>query len=154
MGFRCGIVGLPNAGKSTIFNALTAAAAQVASYPFCTIEPNIGICPVPDKRLDALALLTKPKKITPTTLEFFDIAGLVKGASKGEGLGNQFLGHIRNVDAVAHVVRCFADADVAHTYGTIDPRRDVEIIDAELMLADLEVVERRHEKVKRLLKAG
>jgi GTP-binding protein YchF len=154
MGFRCGIVGLPNAGKSTIFNALTAAAAEVASYPFCTIEPNVGICTVPDRRLDALASLIKPKKVTPTTLEFFDIAGLVKGASKGEGLGNQFLGHIRNVDAVAHVVRCFADADIAHTYGTIDPRRDVEIVDTELMLADLEVVERRLEKVRRLLKVG
>jgi hypothetical protein len=154
MGFRCGIVGLPNAGKSTIFNALTAAAAEVASYPFCTIEPNVGIVTVPDERLDALARLHKPKKVAPSTLEFFDIAGLVKGASTGEGLGNQFLGHIRNVDAIAHVVRCFADMDIAHLYGTIDPRRDVEIIDTELILADLEAVDRRLEKVKRLLKVG
>ena len=154
MGFRCGIVGLPNAGKSTIFNALTAATAEVASYPFCTIEPNVGIVPVPDERLDALARLNKPKKVTPSTLEFFDIAGLVKGASTGEGLGNQFLGHIRNVDAIAHVVRCFADMDIAHMYGTIDPRRDVEIIDTELILADLEAVDRRLDKVKRLLKVG
>ncbi|OGP84382.1 MAG: redox-regulated ATPase YchF [Deltaproteobacteria bacterium RBG_16_54_11] len=154
MGFRCGIVGLPNAGKSTIFNALTAAAAEVASYPFCTIEPNVGIVTVPDERLDALARLHKPKKVAPSTLEFFDIAGLVKGASTGEGLGNQFLGHIRNVDAIAHVVRCFADMDISHLYGTIDPRRDVEIIDTELILADLEAVDRRLEKVKRLLKVG
>src|SRR4030042_1471025 len=154
MGFRCGIVGLPNAGKSTIFNTLTAAAAEGASYPFCTIDPNVGIVPVPDERLDALSRLIKPKNVTPTTLEFFDIAGLVKGASQGEGLGNQFLGHIRNVDAIAHVVRCFTDVDIAHTYGTIEPRRDVEIVDTELMLADLEVVERRLERAKRLLKVG
>jgi GTP-binding protein YchF len=154
MGFRCGIVGLPNVGKSTIFNALTAASAEVASYPFCTIEPNIGIVPVPDERLYTLAQLIKPNKVTPTTLEFFDIAGLVKGASKGEGLGNQFLAHIRNVDAIAHVVRCFADGDIAHTYGTIDPRRDVEVVDTELILADLEVVDRRLEKLSRLLRLG
>jgi len=154
MGFRCGIVGLPNAGKSTIFNALTAAGAEVASYPFCTIEPNVGIVPVPDERLAALTRLIKPQKVTPTMLEFVDIAGLVKGASKGEGLGNQFLAHIRNVDAVAHVVRCFADSDIAHTYGTIDPRRDVEIVDTELILADLEIVDRRIEKGTRLLRVG
>ena len=154
MGFRCGIVGLPNVGKSTIFNALTAAAAEVASYPFCTIEPNIGIVPVPDERLYTLAQLIRPKKVTPTTLEFFDIAGLVKGASKGEGLGNQFLAHIRTVDAIAHVVRCFDDGDIAHTYGTIDPRRDVEVVDTELIVADLEVVERRLEKLSRLLRLG
>jgi GTP-binding protein YchF len=154
MGFRCGIVGLPNVGKSTIFNALTAASAEVASYPFCTIEPNVGIVPVPDKRLYTLAHLIKPNKVTPTTLEFFDIAGLVKGASKGEGLGNQFLAHIRNVDAIAHVVRCFADGDIAHTYSTIDPRRDVEIVDTELILADLEVMDRRLEKLSRLLRLG
>jgi GTP-binding protein YchF len=154
MGFSCGIVGLPNVGKSTIFNALTVAAAEVASYPFCTIEPNIGIVPIPDKRLYTLAQLIKPKKVTPTTLEFFDIAGLVKGASKGEGLGNQFLAYIRNVDAIAHVVRCFAEGDIAHIYDTIDPRRDVEVVDTELIVADLEVVDRRFEKLNRLLRLG
>jgi GTP-binding protein YchF len=154
MGFRCGIVGLPNVGKSTIFNALTAAGAEVASYPFCTIEPNVGIVPVPDARLDTLARLVNPKKVTPTTLEFFDIAGLVKGANKGEGLGNQFLAHIRTVDAIAHVVRCFADGEIAHTYGTIDSRRDIEIVDTELILADLEMVDRRLEKLNRLLRLG
>jgi GTP-binding protein YchF len=154
MGFRCGIVGLPNAGKSTIFSALTAAAAEVASYPFCTIEPNVGMCPVPDERLDAVARLIKPRKITPTMLEFVDIAGLVKGANKGEGLGNQFLAHIRTTDAIAHVVRCFADTDIAHIHGTIDPRRDVDIVNTELVLADLEMVERRLEKTGRLLRLG
>ena len=154
MGFSCGIVGLPNVGKSTIFNALTVATAEVASYPFCTIEPNIGIVPISDKRLYTLAQLIKPQKVTPTTLEFCDIAGLVKGASKGEGLGNQFLAYVRNVDAVAHVVRCFADGDIAHTYDTIDPRRDVEVVDTELIVADLEVVDRRLEKLNRLLRLG
>lgn len=154
MGFRCGIVGLPNAGKSTIFNALTAASAQVASYPFSTIEPNIGISPVPDERLDHLARLLKPKRVTPTTLEFFDIAGLVKGASNGEGLGNQFLGYIRGVDAIAHVVRCFTDPDISHPYGALDPQRDVEVVETELILSDLEIVEKRLEKERRLLKAG
>lgn len=154
MGFKCGIIGLPNVGKSTIFNALTAAAAEVASYPFCTIEPNVGIVPVPDERLKVLARLIKPKKVTPTTLEFFDIAGLVKGASKGEGLGNQFLAHIRGVDAIAHVARCFTNDDIAHVYATIDPRRDAEVVETELILADLEVVQRRLEKLGRLLRLG
>ena len=155
MGFKCGIAGLPNVGKSTVFNALTASAvAEVASYPFCTIEPNVGIVPVPDERLQRLSHLTNPQKVTPTTLEFVDIAGLVKGASKGEGLGNQFLAHIRTVDAIAHVVRCFADANIAHVYGNVDPRRDIEVVDTELILADLEMVQRRLEKVQRLLRLG
>lgn len=154
MGFVCGIVGLPNVGKSTIFNALTAAGAEVANYPFCTIEPNIGIVNVPDKRLLLIADQTKPKKVTPTVLKFLDVAGLVKNANKGEGLGNQFLGHIRNVDAIAHVVRCFTGENVAHVSGTIDPERDVDIVDTELILADLESIEKRISKTERLLKTG
>ena len=144
MGFNCGIVGLPNVGKSTLFNALTATqAAEAANYPFCTIEPNVGRVAVPDPRLDTLAAITKSAKIVPTQLEFVDIAGLVRGASKGEGLGNQFLSHIRAVDAVAQVLRCFEDANVTHVEGSIDPIRDVETIETELMLADLESLEKR-----------
>jgi GTP-binding protein YchF len=154
MGFTCGIVGLPNVGKSTIFNALTSAGAQAANYPFCTIDPNVGIVSVRDERQYKLAELVKPEKIVPTTVEFLDIAGLVKGASKGEGLGNKFLGHIRSVDAIAHIVRCFEDTDVVHVAGHVDPQRDIEIIDTELMLADMESVEKRMEKSARLAKGG
>lgn len=154
MGFTCGIVGLPNAGKSTVFNAITRAGAQVASYPFTTIDPNRGVVAVPDERLQRLADLIKPEKMTPTTLEFLDIAGLVKGASMGEGLGNQFLSHIRAVDAIAHIVRCFEDPDVAHIMGQVDPRRDIDIVNTELILADLETIERRIEKAERLVRGG
>jgi GTP-binding protein YchF len=155
MGFNCGIVGLPNVGKSTLFNALTATqAAQAANYPFCTIEPNIGRVAVPDPRLDRLCAIAGSAKIIATQLEFVDIAGLVKGASKGEGLGNQFLGTIREVDAIAHVLRCFEDGDVTHVNGTVDPVRDAEIVETELMLADLDSLEKRLPALEKRAKGG
>jgi GTP-binding protein YchF len=153
MGMNCGIVGLPNVGKSTIFSALTSAPAEAANYPFCTIEPNVGVVHVPDARLDKLAEIVKPEKTIPAVTEFVDIAGLVKGASKGEGLGNQFLGHIRQVGAICHVVRCFDDSDVVHVSGKVDPVSDIEIINIELALADLETVTKRLQTLEKFLKS-
>ena len=154
MGFTCGLVGLPNAGKSTLFGALTRTKAQAGNYAFTTIEPNSGIVPVPDKRLDTITHYVKTNKVVPTTMEFVDIAGLIKGASKGEGLGNKFLGHIREVDAIAHVVRCFEDSNVPHISDTIDPASDIDTINTELMIADLESIDRRKTKIEKLAKSG
>ncbi|MDG4551640.1 MAG: redox-regulated ATPase YchF [Candidatus Contendobacter sp.] len=154
MALKCGIVGLPNVGKSTLFNALTKAGIQAENYPFCTIDPNVGVVAVPDPRLDALAAIVKPKQIIPATVEFVDIAGLVAGASKGEGLGNQFLAHIRETDAIAHVVRCFENDDVIHVAGRVRPREDIETIGTELALADLATVEKALQRAEKAAKAG
>ncbi|NBV13893.1 MAG: redox-regulated ATPase YchF [Sphingobacteriia bacterium] len=154
MGFKCGIVGLPNVGKSTLFNALSSAKAEAANYPFCTIEPNLGVIVVPDERLDKLAELVKPQQVQPTVVQIVDIAGLVRGASKGEGLGNQFLANIRECDAILHVLRCFEDGNIIHVENRVDPVRDKEIIDTELQLKDLETLEKRIQKTSKNLKGG
>ena len=154
MGIKCGIVGLPNVGKSTLFNALTAAEIPAENYPFCTIDPNVGVVTVPDPKLDAIAAIVKPEKVVPTVVEFVDIAGLVEGASQGQGLGNQFLAHIRETHAIAHLVRCFENDDVVHVAGSIDPLHDIEIIDTELMLADLETVQKSFQRAERAAKTN
>lgn len=154
MGFTCGIVGMPNVGKSTLFNALTKAGIDAENFPFCTIEPNTGMVAVPDPRLDAISAIVSPQKVVPSTMEFVDIAGLVEGASKGEGLGNQFLAHIRETQAIAHVVRCFEDQNIVHVSGRVSPKDDVEIINTELALADLDTLERTHDRIRRVANSG